>query len=112
MVTIELSPFDRPTVHWFVMQYLFKKANGDRMKGEEYVSQLYRQWEQFCGKKEKPCGNLESFSRAFRKMKMAEEVEKGRVEKGKGAIPRQYYILSQDYFDAMKEESEKVDGRR
>ena len=105
MVSIELSPFDKPTVAWFIMKYLFTKAqeNGKkRIAGEEYASNLHRQWQQFCGKH---TGAIDSFHREIRRMKTAGQVEVAREEKGKSAIPRKYYVLSQDYYDAMVEDS-------
>jgi len=112
MVSIELDPFSRPTVSWFILKYLYERAreNGGRIKGEEYVSEMHRQWQQFCGQMGKHCGNADSFRREVRRMKVQGLIETGREEPGKGAMPRQYYVLSAEYFDAMREE-ERNKGR-
>ena len=110
MVTIELTPFSRPTVSWFIMQYLFSKAEGNRKNGEEYTAEMHRQWQQFCGKMGKHCGSIESFRREVRRMKILGIVEASR-EEGDGSMPRQYYVLSEDYFAAMTEESRKAKRR-
>ncbi len=112
MVSIELTPFTRPTVRWFVSQYLFSKAkeNGGRVRGEEYIAEIHRQWEQFCGGMKKPCGNIDSFRREVRKMKTVGAIEQSREEEvpGGGAMPRQYYVLSSDHYEAMVADSRKT----
>ena len=63
MVTIELDPFARPVVSWFVTRYLFNKAmeEGGRTKGDDYVANMHRQWQQF----RTTMGNLPGTSTVF-----------------------------------------------
>lgn len=108
MVTIELDPFARPVVSWFVTRYLFNKAmeEGGRTKGDDYVANMHRQWQQFRTTMGKSSGDINSFRREIRSMKARGVIENTREEKIEGnSMPRRYYALAADYFDALKEES-------
>jgi len=107
LVNISITPFTRPTVRWFIGEYLFSKAvenKGNRKKGEGFASEMHRAWEQVCIKSGFHCGPLTSFQREVRKMLESGVIERTREEQGKGAMPRQYFCLTKEFFDAMREE--------
>jgi len=101
-ITIDVEKYERLTKKSFVMKYLFQKGNGNRRTGEASTSELFAGWSEAAAQLGKKIGKVKSFQYEMWTLKDQGIVEVSRTEPGEKTIPRNYYILTEEYFRFMR----------
>ena len=84
------------------MQYLFQKTKGSRKHGETPTAELYHGWVQSCVQMGRSPGKLVSFQHEMWVLRGQGIVEISRTEPGEKTIPKNFYILTKEYFEYMR----------
>jgi len=100
-ITINIDKWKKLTKKDFVLQYLFKKAKGNRRAGEAPASEIYHGWVQACLQLARSPGKLDSFQHEMWVLKDNGVVDVSRKEPCGRKIMRNHYILTTEYFDYL-----------
>jgi hypothetical protein len=101
-IEIKIGKHEKITKKKFVMRYLFQKANGRRTVGEADVAEMFGGWLQACEKVNRAPGNAKSLSAAMWAMVGEGIVEVSRTESSSAPLPKNFYILTEEYFEFMR----------
>jgi hypothetical protein len=104
-VKIRVDELRKFTKKDFVMQYLFRKSEGNRSRGEAATSELFKGWVAVCEEMGKKPGKSRSFQHEMWTMKEQGIVEVKRQESSTAPAPKNFYILTVEYFEYMRKES-------
>ena len=107
-ITIDVDKFTKITKKDFVMQYLFQKSQGVRRRGEATSGEMHRGWAEACSKLDIHPGKTKAFATALWVMGNEGIVEVSRTEPGVARIPKNYYILTEEYFMFMRQGGKTV----
>jgi hypothetical protein len=101
-IVINTDRLDRFTKKGYVLQHLYQKGNGNRLEGEAGVGELYEGWVKVCVKISKAPGKRRSFQREMWSLRDKGVVEISRQVEGEGPAPANYYVLTEEYFNFMR----------
>lgn len=101
-IVIDVKKYEKMTKRKFIMQYLFRKAVGNRTAGESDVSEIYSVWVELCLQIGETPGKSRGMTEELSRMRGAGIVEVTRTGKSSGPIPKNFYILTEEYFEFMK----------
>lgn len=103
-ITIEVKKYEKLTKRKFLMRYLFQKSlnEGGRMGGESDVSEMYSGWVEACSQIVKPPGKSKKLTEELWRMTNEGIVQVTRTAESSGVLPKNFYVLTEEYFEFMK----------
>jgi hypothetical protein len=101
-ISINIDRLDRFTKKSYVLQHLYQKGAGRRLQGEAGVGELYDGWVKACVQISKTPGKRHSFQREMWSLREQGVVEISRQVPGEGPAPANYYVLTEEYFNFMR----------
>jgi hypothetical protein len=101
-IEIKVGKHEKITKKKFVMRYLFQKANGRRVAGESDSAEIFGGWLQACEIVNRAPGNAKSLSSAMWAMMEEGIIEVSRTESSSAPLPKNFYILTEEYFEFMR----------